>query len=105
LVGEANPPVGSVRFTPNGQFLSVATLDGTIRLWDSLKRTVQREFKSHVNERYCLFHVVGMRNDETTMVICGSEDHDVYVWDLQSEKVIARLSGHQGMSFPKDPTL
>ena len=34
LVAEDNAAVGYVRFTPNGRFLLVSTLDSKLRLWD-----------------------------------------------------------------------
>jgi len=34
LFDQATPPVGFARFSPNGKFVLMATLDSTIKLWD-----------------------------------------------------------------------
>jgi WD40 repeat protein len=31
--------------------------------------------------------------------ISGSEDNMVYIWDLQSKKIVQKLAGHTGISF------
>lgn len=32
-------------------------------------------------------------------VISGSEDHLVYIWDLQSRSVVQKLAAHKGMLY------
>lgn len=34
LIDDENPPVSFVRFTPNGKYLLMGTLNNTLRLWD-----------------------------------------------------------------------
>ena len=29
-------------------------------------------------------------------IVSGSEDHLIYIWDLQSKEVVQRLQGHEG---------
>ena len=31
-----------------------------------------------------------------TLLLCGSEDRDIVAWDLQSQRIEERLSGHTG---------
>jgi COMPASS component SWD3 len=31
--------------------------------------------------------------------ISGSEDNMVYIWDLQSKKIVQKLEGHKGTPF------
>jgi WD40 repeat protein len=32
-------------------------------------------------------------------IVSGSEDHLIYIWDLQSKEVVQRLQGHDGKHF------
>lgn len=63
-----------------------------------------KTYTGHVNRTYCLFTCFGFGADESgaerKAVISGSEDGKVYIWDLQSRKVLQVLDGHRGMSVP-----
>ncbi|ORZ39925.1 will die slowly-like protein [Catenaria anguillulae PL171] len=113
LVHPDNPPVGCVRFSPNGKFLLVATLDSSIRLWNLHSSTVERELRGHRNERFCLFtslivQAVTSEDDDAPqhryMVLSGSEDSALYLWDLTSEDVITTLVAHKDAVLAVDFT-
>ena len=77
-VASAPPsPVGHVRFSPNGAFLLVSTLDGRVRLLDTRTGAVAKTFEGHVNSSYCVVSAFARLENETgvsTCVISGSED-------------------------------
>lgn len=50
--------------------------------------------RDHKNERYCCF--ASFFTPGPQMVVSGSEDHMVYLWDIQSGKVVQQLRGHEG---------
>ena len=47
-----------VRFTPNGEFLVVSTLNSRIRLWDYLGAKVLKTYAGHKNDSYCVFSTI-----------------------------------------------
>ena len=89
-VASAPPsPVGHVRFSPNGAFLLVSTLDGRVRLLDTRTGAVAKTFEGHVNSLYCVVSAFARLENETgvsTCVISGSEDGAARAWEIQSRR-------------------
>src|SRR5688572_7979976 len=75
-----------VRFSPNSKFLLAATQDSTIRLWNFQTSRCVKTYTGHTNRTYCI--VVCFSTIKGTYVISGSEDAKVYIWDLQSRKLV-----------------
>ena len=93
IIGEENPPGSFVRFSPNGKYILMSTLDNRIRVWNYTDNKILKTYKGHQNSRHCVFASFVV-NGPVKHVISGSEDGDVYVWDLQTRDVIQRLKGH-----------
>ncbi|KAI9885544.1 MAG: hypothetical protein M1823_002643 [Watsoniomyces obsoletus] len=81
-------PVTSLRQTKDGNALLVSTLDNTIRLIDKGNGVVLQSYRGHVNKDYRIRSSLGL-ND--AYVVSGSEDGQIYVWDLLDGKVLHRL--------------
>jgi COMPASS component SWD3 len=32
-------------------------------------------------------------------IVSGSEDHSIYIWNLQSKEIVQKLEGHSGTLF------
>lgn len=41
----------------------------------------------HKNEAYCLFAAFITADQKGKWVVCGSEDHSIYLWDLNKKEV------------------
>ena len=97
-VASAPPsPVGHVRFSPNGAFLLINTLDGRVRLLDTRTGAVAKTFEGHVNSLYCVVSAFARLENETgfsTCVISGSEDGAARAWEIQSRRLVGIAGGH-----------
>lgn len=101
-VASAPPsPVGHVRFSPNGAFLLVSTLDGRVRLLDTRTGAVAKTFEGHVNGSYCVVstfaRLENLENETpgiSTCVISGSEDGAARAWEIQSRRLVGIAGGH-----------
>jgi len=93
LIDDDNPPVSFVKFSPNGRFILAGLLDNTLRLWNFHKGKCLRTYSGHRNSKFCCFAdfvTVGAQH----MVVAGSEDGKVYMWDLQTKQLLETLNGH-----------
>lgn len=102
LTDQGHTALGSVRFTPNGQFLLTATLDSRLLLWYPQERKVKRTYRGHVNNHYACqaCFVVHSPDPKQRFVACGSEDHHVYLWGLSSREVVGVLRGRPSADAP-----
>ncbi|CAI2354335.1 unnamed protein product [Caenorhabditis sp. 36 PRJEB53466] len=85
-------PIVFVKYTPNGRYLLTASLDDTLRLYSIVLRKQVKVYKGHISRQDAIFadlSVVGKHH-----LVCGSEDGKVYVWDIQSRKVLQVLGRH-----------
>ena len=114
VYAEGNPPVGSVRFSPNGKFVLCGTLDSKLRLYDvsggrdhgtfggqhrgnrpqPRGGKCSKTYAGHANAKFCVFASFFTANPKRQSVVSGSEDGKVYVYDLQSRKIRQTLEGH-----------
>jgi len=48
----------------------------------------------HTNSAYCVFSGFSVTGTGK-WIISGSEDHKIYLWDLQTREIVQRLEGHR----------
>ena len=121
-----SPPVSCAKYTPNGHFITVGTLDDKIRLYPardmvhpgstgpraplpagSKKRVVDTDYRyepvkmytGHKQTRYTLqtamfSGVLPESGVQRKLLACGSEDHRVFLWDVDSMECKDKLEGH-----------
>lgn len=68
--------------------------DPEIHIWSVPDMVVRQTFKGFKQTRYVIRGCFGGHNQ--MLVLCGSEDHLVYIWERQSGELIAQLAGHKG---------
>ncbi|XP_014488104.1 PREDICTED: WD repeat domain-containing protein 83 [Dinoponera quadriceps] len=84
-------------FTRDGQCLIVSCADEVIRLIDKDTGELLGEFTGHSGKNLCLESIV---NCQDTRIFSGSADGKLWIWDLVSQKVIAKLSGLKPTKYP-----
>jgi len=97
-------PVTCVNLTGDNQCILTSTLDNCIRLVDKDTGSVLNKFEGHVNKEYKLDSCVSTSD---AYVVSGSEDGNIYVWDLVQAKVLRKIEGaHKGAvySLSRHPT-
>lgn len=108
LVHEDNPPVTSVKFSPNGKFVLAWTLDDCVRLWDYVDGRCIKTYQGHANRKYSItgaFGVYGFRGAGAApdaFAVSGSEDGDILCWDVVNKKILQRVEGHEGVVLGVD---
>lgn len=81
-------PVSCTTFTKDSQCTLVGLQGDAIRLIDNDTGKQLNEFTGHANSDYKLECTM---NSKDNYIYSGSEDYSVYVWDLISGKIVAKL--------------
>lgn len=106
LVHEDNPPVTSVKFSPNGKFVLAWTLDDCVRLWNYVEGRCIKTYQGHANRKYSIgggfgkYGFAGIPPD--AFAVSGSEDGSILCWDVVSKKVLQRIEGHNDVVLGVD---
>ncbi|KAI4179591.1 MAG: hypothetical protein L6R41_007751, partial [Letrouitia leprolyta] len=85
--------ITSVQQTGDGNAVLISTLDSTIRLMDKSNGQMLQTYRSHVNTQYRIRSCLGFGD---AVVISGSEDGKLYIWDVLEGRVLLTLLAHNG---------
>lgn len=130
LVHEDNPPVSSVKFSPNGKYVLAWSHDDCIRLWDYVEGRCIKTYQGHRNKKYSLCGTFGVyggghagRDEKQDMdtenptstiptitnpqpiaafTVSGSEDSNVICWDVVSKQILQTLENHEDVVLAVD---
>ena len=91
------PTVGFCRFSHNNKFLLSSAWDSRLTLWNHATGNVLRTYTGHVCQSYACFAAYSVTGGK--WIVSGSEDHMVYLWDLQEKsgtgnRPVQILAGH-----------
>ncbi|XP_029653442.1 WD repeat domain-containing protein 83 [Octopus sinensis] len=77
-----------VTFTKDSQCVLASSLDGLLRLFDKQTGELLNEYSGHRNSEY---KIDSCLNNTDNLILSGSEDGIVYIWDLISAETKAKL--------------
>lgn len=89
-------PISQVKFSVNGKYLLVKSLDGVLKIWDFIRGSVVRTFK--ICDSTKLKYSCGMDflypSDQSSspVVVAGGESDGIYCWDAQSKKLLQHIN-------------
>ena len=91
---ELNDIVTAVCLSKDGKQLLANTsmTKPRIEMWDIETKECICKFKGHEQKNYILRPAFGGLDER--LVVCGSEDTNIYIWNKLSGELIARLLGH-----------
>lgn len=92
---EHTASVTALEFSKGGAgVLFTASLDGTVRAWDLLR---YRNFRTFTSPSPCQFGSLAVEPNGEVVCAGGTADSfDVYLWNVQTGKLLDVLSGHEG---------
>ncbi|KAI9143299.1 WD40-repeat-containing domain protein [Paraphysoderma sedebokerense] len=88
--------VTSVEMNSNGTLLLSSSKDNSNRLWDVRMVRPIRRFKGHQNTSKNFIRAGFAHN---SLIVGGSEDGIVYIWDQEKGSVLQKLKSHTGIVY------
>ena len=73
-----------IRYQPCSQILQ--------RLWNISSAKYIKTYTGHANSQYSVSSAFSVTNGKR--IVSGSEDNCVYMWELNSRKLLQKLEGH-----------
>ena len=83
-------PISFLSSTPNPSFMLLGTLSDSIMLIDIKSGKIVKKYSSHTTRQFCLPPCY-VRNKEAELIVCGSENGHIYLWDSISQQVLSAL--------------
>jgi periodic tryptophan protein 2 len=85
-------PVTAIAFSPQTSALFTSSVDGTVRAFDLIR---YKNFRTMVAPSPTQFSSISI--DPSGEIICAgaSDTFDIYVWSVQTGKLLDVLSGHE----------
>lgn len=99
-------PISKVKFSSNGKFLMVKSLDGIVKIWDFIKGCVVRTFKLEGGSQQLKYScgidfMYPKHGTITPLIISGDENGKIYCWDVQSKQLTQTMVN----SYHKSPVI
>ncbi|KAG2263915.1 hypothetical protein Bca52824_070994 [Brassica carinata] len=76
--------VNHVCFSPNGQWIASASFDKSVKIWDGITREFITTFRDHFGPVYQI----------SRMLLSGSKDSTLKIWDIGLRELKKDLPGH-----------
>ncbi|MCL4119825.1 UNVERIFIED_CONTAM: hypothetical protein GTU68_053217, partial [Idotea baltica] len=90
---EHTSAITGVSFTQSGKAILSCSLDGTVRAFDMIR---YRNFKTLTSPTPTQFSCLSVDSSGELVVAGGQDNHDIFLWSLQTGKLLEILGGHSG---------
>jgi len=101
---EHTAAITGLAFTQSGRAILSSSLDGTVRAFDLMR---YRNFKTFTSHRPTQFSCVSVDSSGELVAAGGQDSHDIYLWSLQTGRLLEVLAGHEGpvvsIQFSRQP--
>ncbi|KAF9092223.1 hypothetical protein BGX23_004493 [Mortierella sp. AD031] len=91
ITDEIFEPITSVSFSKDGNCILASSLDDTLRLMDRANGGLLNAYKGHTNNKY---KIRSCLSNSDAHVISGSEEGNIYIWDLIEGDVVHKIEAH-----------
>ncbi|GMH10342.1 hypothetical protein Nepgr_012183 [Nepenthes gracilis] len=81
--------ISDLAFSSDSRYLSTASDDNTVRIWDVATGQLIKTLHGHTNYVFCVNF-----NPQSNMIVSGSFDETVRVWDVKTGKCLKVLPAH-----------
>ncbi|MCB0497623.1 MAG: High-affnity carbon uptake protein Hat/HatR [Cyclobacteriaceae bacterium] len=88
---EIQAQINDIKFSPNGNYLAVASYDGTLRVWDMQNLKLQPLVLSGLNDWAAS---LAFTNDNQYLLGGGFDNGEVRVWPMDLERMASKLCTH-----------
>jgi len=91
--------ITSVALNPDGGTLLTNSMDNSVRTWNAKPFSSGRRHLKIFTGAVHGFEKRLLRanwSPDGRRIVAGSSDHQVYVWDVASQRILYRLPGHKG---------
>jgi len=92
-VDVVNQPITSINLSHDGNCILVGCLNNSVRLIDKSSGELLSTYLGHKNTTY---KIDSCLSNDDAYVISGSEDNNIYIWDLVEATSVLTLKGHFG---------
>jgi mitogen-activated protein kinase organizer 1 len=92
-VDTVNRPISCITLSHDQNIILASNLDSTLRLIDKEDGTLYNEYRGHINTEY---PVKNCFSNNDTYVMSGSEDGNIFFWQLEDAKLIRSIHVHNG---------
>ncbi|CAD7699969.1 unnamed protein product [Ostreobium quekettii] len=100
VIDENHHPVSFTRFTPNGRYLLVATLNGQMALRNCEDNKIKKVYRGYQNQMYCLVPAISCTKGRLggRWLVTGSEDNGICVWEINKRELCQKIEGRSSPS-------
>lgn len=101
-----NGRLTSCSISRNGKFLLLSLAPDELQVWDIEdllevgKPILFKKLIGHSQSTYIIrscFGYLDIENNQEELVLSGSDDGDIYIWNLFTGRLITRVKGHEGV--------